>query len=386
MKGLIILAVSWGTCMALSGHNAPKATQVKVSELAGTRHGDCANPPDSTLRLMRRVADWQLGAWKSGGMRYPGSDWVNAVCYTGIFAFGQASGDQQYFKELCTVADSLHWNTGPRRSMADDYCIGQTFAQLYGVYKDPRMIGAFRAQADSICARSHTEGLEWKNEIYNREWAWCDALFMGPPALAYLSSVTGDAKYLEEADRLWWKTTDYLFDKQEDLYYRDARYFDRREANGSKMFWSRGNGWVMGGLVRMLANMPENYRNRDRFVSLYRSMAKKIALLQQADGTWHTSLLDPGSYTSEETSGTGLYCYALAWGINHGLIARDEFLPVVRKAWSALAGAVQQDGMLGYVQRIGDRPGAVDAQSTEAYGTGAMLLAGTELLKLEARQ
>jgi unsaturated rhamnogalacturonyl hydrolase len=337
---------------------------------------------DSTLGLMKKVGDWQLNDWAQHGMRYRGYDWVNAVCYTGLFALGQVSGDRRYCDALRAVGDSLDWNTGPHRGMADDYCIAQAYAQLYGMYKDPRMIAHFRSQADSICALPHTESLDWKNHIQNREWAWCDALYMGPPGLAYLSSVTGDPKYLAEADSLWWKTTDYLFDKKEDLYFRDERYFNQHEANGTKMFWSRGNGWVMGGLVRMLSNMPADFADRPRFIRLYKEMAEKIAVLQQSDGTWHTSLLDPGSYPNEETSGTGLYCYALAWGINHGILSRKHYLPVVMKSWNALKAAVHPDGMLGYVQKIGDKPGAADANSTEAYGPGAFLLAGSEMLKM----
>lgn len=345
--------------------------------------GKPAPSPDSTLHLMRRVADWQLDHWNTHGVRYPRYDWVNAVCYTGLFALAQSSGDPVYYQDLRAVGDTLGWNTGPRRRMADDYCVGQTYAQLYEVFKVPAMVDAFRAQADSICSESHNEPLLWKGNVYDREWAWCDALFMGPPGLAYLSSATGDPKYLVKADSLWWKTTEYLFDKDEALYYRDSRYFDKRETNGAKMFWSRGNGWVMGGLVRMLSNMPENYPDRKRFIQLYRSMAKKIADLQQPDGTWHTSLLDPASYPVEETSGTGLYCYALAWGIHHKILAERRFLPVVMKSWTALVNAVQPDGRLGYVQKIGAQPGDADAQSTEAYGVGALLLAGSEVMYLE---
>ena len=341
---------------------------------------------DSTLPLLKKVGDWQLNAWAAQGMHYRGYNWVNAVCYTGLFALGQVSGDPKYYSALRAVGDSLDWNTGPRKGMADDYCIGQTYAQLFAIYKEPRMIAYFRTQADSICARSHEESLDWKHDIQDREWAWCDALFMGPPGLAYLSMVTGDPRYLEKADRLWWKTTDYLFDKQESLYYRDGRYFNQREANGTKMFWSRGNGWVMGGLVRMLSSMPSAYPGRSRFLRLYREMARKVAALQQPDGTWHTSLLDPGSYPNEETSGTGLYCYALAWGINQGILPRSRYLPVVLKSWAALTAAVHADGMLGYVQKIGDKPGAADENSTEAYGPGAFLLAGSEMIKLGGRK
>jgi hypothetical protein len=76
------------------------------------------------------------------------------------------------------------------------------------------------------------------------------------------SAATGDRRYLDLANRLWWKTTDYLYDKEEHLCFRDSRYFDQREPNGKKVFWSQGNGWVIAGLVRVLQEMPDDYPDR----------------------------------------------------------------------------------------------------------------------------
>jgi unsaturated rhamnogalacturonyl hydrolase len=263
--------------------------------------------------------------------------------------------------------------------MADDYCIGQMYSLLYTKYKDKKMIAAFTLLADSIVAKPHDEPLDWKNKIQLREWAWCDALFMGPTALSYLSTATGDPKYLNTASKLWWKTTDYLYDNDEHLYFRDGSYLQKKEKNGKKVFWSRGNGWVLGGLVRVLDNMPANHPDRKKFEGLYKDMEAKIVSLQQPDGSWHASLLDPESYPVKETSGTGFYCYSILWGLNHGLLDEKTYWPVAKKAWLALTESVHPDGMLGFVQRIGAAPDSVDSNSTEVYGVGAFLLSGTQL-------
>jgi rhamnogalacturonyl hydrolase YesR len=332
-------------------------------------------------------------------MRWPAYDWVNGACYTGLSALARVSGDSAYYRALVAIGEGLAWNTGPHRTMADDYCIGQTYVELYAHYRDPRMIARFRAQADTICALPHTESQEWTGDIYLREWAWCDALFMGPAGLAKLSTVTGERKYLATADSLWWKTTNFLYSPEDSLFFRDSRYFGQREPNGRKMFWSRGNGWVLAGLARLLEAMPGDYgarerlveatpadlRGRERLVALFRQMSARIAGLQQPDGGWRTSLLDPGRYPNKETSGTAFYCFALAWGVHHGILDRARYWPVVQRAWRALVAAVQADGRLGYVQQIGDQPGAADAGSTEAYGVGGFLLAGAEILAVEGR-
>jgi unsaturated rhamnogalacturonyl hydrolase len=341
---------------------------------------------DSVLKIMDKVAGWQLSTWHHQGMLHPRWHWTNGACYTGFMALNKIGHNPIYLKEMYAIGDSLNWNTGPNRMMADDYCIGQMYSQMYFAYKQPKMVARFKTLADSIITLPHTESLEWKNNIASREWAWCDALFMGPPALAYLSTATGERKYLDISVKLWLKTTDYLFDKDENLYFRDSRFFTQHEANGKKIFWSRGNGWVMGGLVRMLENMPANYPDRPRFVELYKRMAAKIVLLQNADGTWHAALLDQSSYPVKETSGTGFYCYALAYGINNGLLSYKEYYPVVAKAWGALTTSVHPDGKLGYVQQIGEKPETVSYDDTEVYGVGAFLLAGSEMSKLLTKQ
>jgi rhamnogalacturonyl hydrolase YesR len=337
---------------------------------------------DSTLKIMKKVADWQLRTWDKKGMQWPKWDWTNGAAYTGFMALNEIANDSKYSKRMYEIGEDNGWNTGPRRTFGDDYCVAQMYSQMYELYKEPKMIAHFRQLADSIIAMPHTESLEWKNSIQLREWAWCDALFMAPPSLAYLATATGERKYLDIASKLWWKTTDYLYDSTEHLYTRDSRYFNFKEPNGKKMFWSRGNGWVLAGLVRMLDNMPVDYPDRPRFIDLYKNMSEKIASLQTVDGSWHVSLLDPASYPAKETSGTAFYCYALAYGVNQGLLSYEKYDPVIEKAWVALVSSVHSDGKLGNVQQIGDKPESVDDNSTEVYGVGGFLLAGSEMIDL----
>jgi hypothetical protein len=180
----------------------------------------------------------------------------------------------------------------------------------------------------------------------------------------------------------WWKTSAYLYDKDEHLYYRDSTYFGKIESNGKKVFWGRGNGWVMAGMVRVLQYLPKNHPARPRFEQQYREMAAKIVTLQQPDGLWRASLLDPASYPLKETSGSGFYCYALTWGLNQGLLERATVEPVVLKTWAALVACLQSDGKLTHVQPVGADPKAFPEDSTEIYGVGALLLAGSEIYRL----
>ena len=138
----------------------------------------------------------------------------------------------------------------------------------------------------------------------------------------------------------------------------------------------------MAGLVRTLQYLPMNHPDRPRFEQLFKDMAAKILTCQQPDGLWRASLLDPESYPLKETSGSGFYTYALAWGVNQGLLDRATFEPAVRKAWAALVSCIDADGKLTHVQPVGADPKKFAEDSTEVYGVGAFLLAGSEIYRM----
>ena len=334
--------------------------------------------PRAILRVMTAAADWQL-AHPSTHAPY---DWTQAAFYTGVMALADVSGDGKYLAAMREMGERNGWRPGLRPGHADDYAVVATYARLAQIDKDKRMLAPGLALFNFLATRPYNEPLAWGNGIENRELAWCDALFMGPPAMTAVGVATGDRKYFDLANRLWWKTTDYLYDKDERLYYRDSRFFEPREPNGKKVFWSRGNGWVIAGLARVLQDLPADYPDRPRYATLFKEMAEKVASLQGEDGYWRSSLLDPASRPNPETSGTGFFTYSLAWGVNHGLLDRAKYEPAVRRGWSALVKAVHADGMLGWVQRIGDQPGATSQETTEVYGVGALLLAGSEVYRL----
>jgi rhamnogalacturonyl hydrolase YesR len=333
------------------------------------------------LKVMIAAADWQL--------EHPSThapyDWTQAAFYTGTMALAAVTDDPKYVGAMKAMGEKNQWRPGLRPGHADDYAVIATYAQIFQRDKDKQMLAPALALFNFLASRKYDEPLLWGGAIETRELAWCDALFMGPPALAAVSVATGDRKYLDLANRLWWKTTDYLYDKEERLYYRDSRYFEQREKNGRKVFWSRGNGWVIAGLARLLQDMPADYPERGRYVALFREMAEKVRTLQGQDGYWRASLLDPDSRPNPETSGTGFFTFSLAWGINAGVLDRATFEPHVRRGWEAMVRSVHPDGMLGWVQEIGAEPGSATYESTEVYGVGALLLAGSEVQKLARR-
>jgi unsaturated rhamnogalacturonyl hydrolase len=331
----------------------------------------------AVMKVMTAAADWQLDHPST----HAPHDWTQAAFYTGMMALAGVSDSPKYLDAMKAMGEKNQWRPGLRPGHADDYAVIATYAKIFQREKDKAILAPALALFDFLASRKYDESLAWGGAIETRELAWCDALFMGPPAMAAVAAATGDRKYLDLANRLWWKTTDYLYDRDEKLYFRDSRYFEQREKNGKKVFWSRGNGWVIAGLARLLQDMPADYPDRARYVTLFKEMAEKVRAVQSPDGYWRSSLLDPESRPNPETSGTGFFTYALAWGVNNGLLDRATYESSVRRGWEAMVRAVHGDGALGWVQQIGAEPGSATFDSTEVYGVGALLLAGSEVQK-----
>ncbi len=340
-----------------------------------------AETPQAVLAQMERVADWQLANPDTNAT----AGWIQGAGEAGFMALAGISGEAKYRDAMRSMGEANGWKPGPRLYHADDQCVGQTYAELYLLYREPQMIALLRQRFDAILAQpSDAPSLDFTLPKHKAQelWSWCDSLFMGPPTWVRLYLATGDQRYLDFAVTNWWRTTDYLYDRDEHLFFRDSTYFKKREANGQKVFWARGNGWVMGGLVRVLQYLPANHPDRPRFEQLFKDMAEKILACQQADGLWRASLLDPESYPLKETSGSGFFTYALAWGVNEGLLERAKYEPAVEKAWEALEGCVAADGKLTHVQPVGSDPKSFADDATAPYGVGAFLLAGSELYRM----
>jgi rhamnogalacturonyl hydrolase YesR len=339
-----------------------------------------------TLALMERVADWQLAHLEPVASikvareetRSPRS-WQQGAFYAGLTTLAERSGSPRFRDAVLAHGRSTDWQLGDRRYHADDHVIGQSYLWAAAHGAGPAALAPLRKRFDEILAAAPRGSLTTRpHESCDDRWCWCDALFMAPPVWVGLAAVTGDQRYAAYAHTEFAATRDYLYDREEHLFYRDSRFFEQRDSNGRKLFWSRGNGWVFAGIARVLERLPPSDPARPMYEELFRQMAAKLKALQKPDGYWAPSLLVAAEEASlAESSGTGFFVYGMAWGIEAGLLDRMQYEPVVRQGWSALERAVQPDGMLGWVQQVSDRPDQVAASDTQFYGVGAFLLAGS---------
>ena len=378
----------------------------------------------SIYSSMKQVIDWQLLHYNKEKHEFEGDEkksyialdegdsdplgWVYASFHIGMDRWAKladSKGDSKYLKLQYEYAKHYNYLLGPRIYNADDYAVGQLYLDLYEKYKEPEMLVPLKVIFDTIIQSPSTVGLEIEvvdqvskisgqkiQDSYNgltsalvpakNRWSWADAIFMGPPVWIHLAKITGDDKYLDFADKEFWETVNLLWDEEDHLFYRDSRFFEKREKNGEKVIWARGVGWVAAGLARILEHLPKDHIKRAKYEDIFVKLMTRLAGAQQSDGLWRPSVLAPESQPYRETSGTALMAYGYAFGINNGLLNKEKFTPVVEKAWKALVSSVQPNGKLGWVQQIGYKPESVTEDDTQIFAIGAFLLTGSEMYKL----
>lgn len=343
---------------------------------------------DQTIAVVKKLASAEVARLKEIETkpelkrRHINTNWISATFFVG----------SAKLVEVVNVPDVLAFNleTAQRFNYAhqghgapvhlinaDDQAIGDLYQAIYLRTGLPGVLMPLQQRLDYTLPY-----LALTPAPQKLVWWWCDSLFMAPPVLTRMSAITGDKKYIDAMDKQFWRVYERLYDKNINLFARDERFIERRSANGKKIFWSRGQGWVVAGLARILEAMPENYPSRPEYVKLFQEMMASIARFQQPDGLWRASLLDLEAYPEPETSGTAFFTYAMAFGINHGLLDRKTYLPRVLKGWAGLNNYILPSGILGQVQSAGDQPVPTKRETTALYASGAFILAGLEVANL----
>jgi rhamnogalacturonyl hydrolase YesR len=321
--------------------------------------------------------------------------WHQGTFWLGMTALADASSSPWARRAILDHGRAASWQPGPRIHHADDQLIGASYIWAAAHGAGGGALQPLRERLDRILAdppQAHLAMLLGSDETRGhssaealKRWSWADALFMAPPVWLRLARETGDRRYRDYALREFWAANDFLYDPAERLYFRDSRFFDKRDEQGRKIFWSRGNGWVIAALAQMIDALPPGDPDRRRLENQFRGFAGRVVALQKPDGYWPSSLL-ASEDTIPESSGTALFTYGLAWGIGKGLLPRGAYEHAVRRGWQALQASIQPDGSLGWVQPAGDRPAPATASGTQVYATGAYLLAATAIADLDRKR
>jgi len=346
----------------------------------------------AVLEAMKLTNTYFMNKWPDAGKSIttnkvrPSNLWTRAVYYEGLMALHQVAPEKAYYDYAVQWGEKHQWGLrdGVKTRDADNHACGQTYIDLYNIDKKPERIATIKTSIDMVVKSGKVD-----------DWTWIDALQMGMPVFAKLGNLYNDKTYYDYMYKMYLHSKNVqgggLYNAKDGLWWRDKDFVPPyTEPNGEDCYWSRGNGWVVAALVRVLDIMPKDAAGYDEYLKTYHEMIKALVPLQRNDGFWNVSLHDPNHYGGKETSGTALFVYGMAWGVNKGLIDQKTYLPIIKKAWDGMAKyAVQKNGFLGYTQGTGKEP--KDGQPVtytsmpdfEDYGLGCFLLAGSEVYKLK---
>jgi unsaturated rhamnogalacturonyl hydrolase len=314
-----------------------------------------------------------------------GNDWANATYFTGDMAAYEATGNPNYLNLAYSWANANNWALlgGDTSRIADHQAAGDVYIKLYKIDNNTTEITHI---TNDILAMVNSSG--------DADWWWIDALNMAMPDFANLGVIYNNPLYWSKMYELYNYTKRIdggagLYNPSSYLWFRDATFLPPKMGpNGLPIYWSRGNGWVFAAHAKVLNVLPASDPHYQEYLTTLQSMAVALKVRQRSDGFWNVDLEDPKDFPGPETSGTSFFVFGMAWGINHNILSRATYLPIVVTAWNGLVRtAVQSSGFLGYVQGVGGQPSSsqpVTATSTSNFGVGAFLLAGAEVAKLAA--
>ncbi|MCC8089356.1 MAG: glycoside hydrolase family 88 protein [Rikenellaceae bacterium] len=340
------------------------------------------------IEIIHRVNNY----WQTNNPKHGDSFWHRAAYHTGNMEAYFLTREPEYLKFSQAWAEHNEWKGAKSDNKEewkytygerDNYVLFGDFQICFQVYADLYNIDP----AEYKIARAR-EVMEYQMSTdFNGYWWWSDGLYMVMPVMTKLYKITGNQQYLDKLYEYYCYADSVMYDTQAGLFYRDAKYVypEHKTVNGKKDFWARGDGWVLAGFAKALADLPEIDPHRDFYISRFKAMAKAVVDAQQPEGYWTRSMLDPEFAPGPETSGTAFFTYGLLWGINNGLLDKSEYSQIIDKAWTYLTTvALQPDGKVGYVQPIGEKaiPGQIeDADSQADFGVGAYLLAACEMVR-----
>ncbi len=252
------------------------------------------------------------------------------VCaWYGAFSFAEVTGDKDLMAKLVARFDPLMTPAEsamvPTRRHVDDEIFGVLPLEIYRQTKDAKYLDFGKTFADRQWESPRSDGLSAETRF------WIDDMYMLTMLQLEAYRATGDRKYI---DRAALEMSVYLDKLQQPngLFYH---------APDVPFFWGRGDGWVAAGMTEMLRSLPQDNPHRAHILESYRKMMKALLQFQAKDGTWRQLIDHEEAWP--ETSGSGMFTFAMISGVKNGWLDEATYGPAARRAWIALVGYIDQN-------------------------------------------
>jgi unsaturated rhamnogalacturonyl hydrolase len=370
-------------------------------------------PPQSQiLSDMVLANNYFTNEWRMPGCSsclsgsHPTTIWTRGTYFEGDLALYRINHDTNIYNYAVQWGTFPGWalRSGDTDTSPDDQCAGQEYIELYqfDITQTNRLTHIVN---DVNYWVGHNTGLS--------QWTYVDSIHMSMPAFAKLSVLSSNVisglktnytyspqmySYFHFIKNVWGRSNG-LYNATDHLWWRDTNFLSNYTASDGtkqKCYWSRGNGWAFVALARTMDVLPTNDLHYAEYLQTFTNMAAAIKAVQRSDGFWNVNLGYTNDYPGPESSGTACFTYGMAWGINHGYLDTNTYLPAVINGWNALAvGALHHstgsdNGFLGYEQPSGSEPSSgqpvtyTSVPDFDDFGLGLFLLAGSQVYQLSS--
>jgi unsaturated rhamnogalacturonyl hydrolase len=335
---------------------------------------------------------------------HPSSIWTRGTYFEGSLALYRINHDTNIYNYAVQWGTFPNWalRFGDTDTSPDDQCAGQEYIELYQL--DTTQTNRLTHIVTNVNYWvSHNTG--------TNQMTYVDSIHMSMPAFAKLGSLNSNVIGTLKNNAAYapmmytnfhfiksvYSVSNGLYNATDNLWWRDTTFLSNYKASDGtkqKCYWSRGNGWAFVALARTMEVLSTNDAHYAEYLQTFQQMAAAIKAVQRADGFWNVNLGYTNDFPGPESSGTACFTYGFAWGINHGYLDTNTYLPAVIAGWNALAvGALHHsagadNGMLGYEQPSGSYPtnnfSYTSVPDFDDFGLGLFLLAGSQVYQLSS--
>lgn len=169
---------------------------------------------------------------------------------------------------------------------------------------------------------------------------WVDSLMMFSVFPSLVARNENDEGLMEIAARQPRVMAKYLQDPIDKLWYHAYWVRQRTHYPRTKLFWGRGNGWVMAALPMILDQIGD-HKERAHIIQIFQETAKALKPYQRDDGAFETVINRPGK-TYRELSFTALVATGFLSGVRHQWLD-SSYLDPGLKAYQAVVDAIIQE-------------------------------------------
>ena len=98
---------------------------------------------------------------------------------------------------------------------------------------------------------------------------------------------------------------------------------------------------LAAGMVELLRSMPKKHARRNRIMAGYKKMMAALLKFQGKSGLWRQLIDKPEAWP--ETSGTGMFTFAMVTGVKNGWLDEKTYGRAARAAWLGLVYSLDKD-------------------------------------------